>query len=100
MAETAWMVRSDAGALFEAFKNGTVAIGWAEIGDLSVATSRDAVRAKYEDAYPDDLPGHRARRIHLQILTSQPPLESSLQRIPGVRYDLMSSYCPFVVFRS
>ena len=59
-----WMVRADGGDLFEAFSSkGLVALGWADVGDLSSAHTREAVRARYEAVRPDDNPGKAANAI-------------------------------------
>jgi restriction system protein len=63
LADTAWMVRCDGGALFEKFHEGYVAVGWPEIGDLSAVSSREAVRARFENTYPEDPPGRTTNSI-------------------------------------
>lgn len=61
--EPMWMVRAEGGVLFEKFAKGVVAVGWDRVGDLTAATTREAVRALYEAAYPDDSPGKATNAI-------------------------------------
>ena len=63
MAEAAWMVRSDGGALFERFKKGAVAVGWSDIGDLGAVRTREEIRKLFERTYPDDPPGRATNAI-------------------------------------
>lgn len=63
MAANAWMVRAEGGTLVEAFSKGVVAVGWPEIGDLTPADTREAVRALHESAYPDDSAGKATNAI-------------------------------------
>ena len=63
MAEAAWMVRSDGGALFERFKKGAVAVGWSDIGDLGAVRTREEIRTLFERTYPDDPPGRATNAI-------------------------------------
>ncbi|HUG71545.1 MAG TPA: restriction endonuclease [Pirellulaceae bacterium] len=58
-----WMVRAEGGALLARFAAGVAAVGWERVGNLSKATTRDAVRALYEAAYPEDSPGKAANAI-------------------------------------
>ncbi|MCP4490383.1 MAG: hypothetical protein GY820_24145 [Gammaproteobacteria bacterium] len=58
-----WMVRAEGGVLFERFRSGLVAVGWEELGDLSAAADREAVRALYEQAFPEASPGRAANAI-------------------------------------
>lgn len=48
------MVRSSGGELFETFKEkGVVALGWADIGDISQLKSREEITAKIQEIWPD-----------------------------------------------
>jgi len=60
----AWMIRAgEGGHVIEAFLQGFAAIGWEEVGDLSGAPTREAIRALYAKAYPDSKPGKAANAI-------------------------------------
>jgi restriction system protein len=52
-----WMVRSSGGDLIADFKKGYVAIGFGDTGDLSDATTAEAIRERYVQANPDEKPG-------------------------------------------
>jgi restriction system protein len=54
----AWMVRAgEAGYRFDQCKQGFVAIGWDDIGDLAPCTGSDAIRSRYLKTYPEQKPG-------------------------------------------
>jgi restriction system protein len=55
---SAWVVRAGNRGQSEDFnlERGRATIGWAEIGDLSVCSSREAVRQLVDQAYPGDRP--------------------------------------------
>jgi restriction system protein len=46
------MIRSMGGYYADKFAKGFVAIGWERIGDLAKATDTDAIRNKFQAAYP------------------------------------------------
>lgn len=48
-----WMIRASGGELIDDFRDGIVAIGWFEVGDLSKATTPEAIRKLYDAAYAD-----------------------------------------------
>jgi len=53
MPKHCWMVRAEGGTLVDAFEEkGVVALGWRQVPDLTLATSREAVRELYSKAYP------------------------------------------------
>ena len=53
-----WMVRAgERGRLFEEFEKGYVAIGWQDMGDMSLIASQEEMRRAYVLAYPDNKPG-------------------------------------------
>ena len=52
-----WMVRGEGSCLIDEFARGFIAIGWYELGDLSAVTSQNAIRERYDRAYPDNSPG-------------------------------------------
>lgn len=57
-----WMVRAgEEGRLFRKFKkDGIVAIGWSELGDLSNTTNSEEIRKLVEVHYGEDSPGKKA----------------------------------------
>ena len=58
MAEIMWLVRAGEGSyLIDEFARGFIAIGWYELGDLSMVTPQDEIRERCDRAYPDDSPG-------------------------------------------
>lgn len=59
MTNHGWLVRAgNDNELSDAFSDDSfVAIGWSEIGDLSDADSRDTIKDRYRDVYPDRKPG-------------------------------------------
>lgn len=59
-----WMIRAgEGGHVIEAFSKGFVAIGWDELGDLSRAKTREAIRDLYGKAYPDSKPGKASNAV-------------------------------------
>jgi restriction system protein len=53
-----WMIRSEGGELFEAFKEkNVVAIGWAALGDLSGYATVDALADAFRRSWPNDPAG-------------------------------------------
>ncbi len=56
MTQTVWMVRAEGGKLFDRFEQGVVALSGAEMGDLSLLPTLDAVRSHYYATYPDEIP--------------------------------------------
>jgi restriction system protein len=60
----AWMIRAgEGGHVVEDFAKGFAAIGWDDITDLSQASTREAIRALYTQAYPDSNPGKAANAV-------------------------------------
>jgi len=59
-----WMIRAgEGGHVVDAFARGFVAIGWEDLGDLSNATTREAIRDMYLQAYPGTKPGKSSGAI-------------------------------------
>lgn len=58
-----WMVRASGGELVDDFREGIVAIGWADVGDLTRATTQDAIWKLYDAAYPDHTPPRAANDV-------------------------------------
>jgi restriction system protein len=58
------MVRAgEGGEIIDAFARGFVAVGWQELGDLTYASTREAIRVRYSKAYPTDKPGKAAGAV-------------------------------------
>ncbi len=52
-----WLIRASGGDLIEDFKKGYVALGFGHTGDLTNATTAEAIREAYERANPGEKPG-------------------------------------------
>jgi restriction system protein len=64
MSETTWMVRAgEGGGLIEEFEKGLIAVGWSELGDLTDATTREAIRALYDRCFPEASPGRAINAV-------------------------------------
>lgn len=63
MTSSMWMIRSEGGDLIEKFREGWVAVGWEDIGDLTDTTDRDAIWGRYDSSYPDHGPGKAANAV-------------------------------------
>lgn len=69
------MVRASDGELIELFDKGHVLIGWHELGDLSAFSTREALRDRYKQVWPDDHEGKVSNAVsmmwkfcrHLQV---------------------------------
>lgn len=60
-----WLVRASDGDLIELFDKGHVLIGWHELGDLSAFPSKEALREKYEQVWPDDHEGKVSNAVSM-----------------------------------
>lgn len=61
----AWMVRAgDENELIGRFENqGLVCIGWDDVGDLAQVSDREALKQKFNHAYPD----HQGSKLNVQV---------------------------------
>jgi hypothetical protein len=58
MSDNIWMIRAgEGGYRISEFAKGYVAIGWAEMGDLTALNTQEAVKQRYREAYPQAKPG-------------------------------------------
>ena len=57
-----WMVRAGGGGEYVSrfLEKSIVAIGWAEIGEISADGADDEIRSRFADAFPNEKPGARA----------------------------------------
>jgi restriction system protein len=60
-----WMVRASDGELIELFDKGHVLIGWHELGDLSAFPTREALRERYKQIWPDDHEGKVSNAVSM-----------------------------------
>jgi restriction system protein len=60
MTEPTWMVRAgEGGFLIDEFRKGKVAVGWAQVGDLSQLKTRESIMQALRQAFPQDNEGKR-----------------------------------------
>lgn len=60
-----WLVRASDGELIELFDKGHVLIGWHELGDLSAFPTKETLRGRYQQLWPDDHEGKVSNAVSM-----------------------------------